>query len=169
MEVLDYYQAKAEVDRAYDRKTTGWSAFLSRGKKGFYNWLFVGPEGIWQIKTDTIYGANVLGKGAKLDFDSEKVNVGGKDFGYRPLPLDKIIAMGEDDLDEGALEKLKEEVSRLMRNPTRLRSIRTPVVLEGPYDISRRALVLGEAQAFLDERLEREVMEMFRSRFPQYR
>lgn len=169
MEMLDYDQAKSEVVKAYDKKITGWRAFLSRSKNGFYNWLFVGPEGVWQIKTDSIYGANVLGKGAKLDFDSEKVKEGEGDFGYRPFPLGKIIAMGEGDLDEDSLEKLKEEVSRAIKKPARASSIRTPFVLEGPYNVSQRALVLGEAQAFLDEKLEREVMEMFRLRFPQYR
>lgn len=169
MELLGYWQAKSEIDKAYDRKIDGWRAFLSRSKRGFYNWLFVGPEGVWQIKTDTIYGANVLGRGAKLDFDSEKVKDGEGDFGYRPFPLDKIIAMENGDLDEDALEKLKEEISRIMKKPTRLSSIKVPIVLEGPYNISQKALILGEAQAFLDEKLEREVTEMFRSKYPQYR
>lgn len=169
MEILDSKRFREEMIRKYDKDTSNWSAYLSRNKSGFYDWLYSGAGFLWKLKTDSIYSANPIGFGVKIDFDSEKIDLKKLSYGFREISMEQVLELSREDLDPVAEERILRDVVESMKSQPRPTGwITGPMGIEGPIHLSDRETVLGEKQKELDERLEHEVRRSFRSRNPHY-
>ena len=180
-EIVSYEETLQEVRRKYDKKPAGWQALVGRSPRGFYDILFSSPDAVWQLKLDTIYKPNPIGFGVRLEVDPSRVPVmGGPSHGYRPVPIDGIMAkirhvmkrgpQTEETVNEilnSIVEKL--DMERIMESPPLpTGKIRTPIAAIGPYIHRPTIEPISSRQKELSIRLDEELKRLMRTRYPWY-
>jgi hypothetical protein len=168
MEIASSKEILEDVTREYDKNPSGWSFFWSKSKGGGYNLLYVSQNSVRQIKLDSVYTANPVGVGAKLDIDLEKNKVPVTNFGLRPLSdndLKYLESMGY--ISDGGILMLPKQITDQIK-PVSSSYVQSGNSFIGPIIQSDRELVLGEAQALLDQKLNDSLKNMRKGREPSY-
>lgn len=166
METLSNSETMAEIIRRYDKTVRGWNAYISSSKNSFYNLVILGPAGAWEIKIDSVFSGNPISRGGKIDVDSAKFLDDRLIFyGFRPIPPEFFGPQNQDsDDDTYNPEENQNKAIELQQFPEPTSSL-DGRVLEGPFYVSDRYLVLGDSQKVLDEKLEGEVKRLYHSRY----
>jgi|CryGeyStandDraft_7_1057128.scaffolds.fasta_scaffold50836_4 hypothetical protein len=182
MEIMGYEETVREIFRRYNKKPDGWQVLMGRSLGGFYDMLFSSPDGVWQLKLDTIYRPNPIGFGVRLEEDSSKVPImEAPPYGHRPVHIDgmmvKIKHLMESKLQpEQMMSNIIEnivgtlDIERIMESPPLPTDrIRTPITAIGPYIQQPTIEPISSRQKELSTKLDDELKRLMRIRYPWYR
>lgn len=145
----------AKILKLYDKNPLGWKILVGRDDAGYGSILIQTPEGLWEIKVDSLWKPNPIGVGAKIDKVGELEQIVGESpyFGFRPVPKDYIKTLKEAIEDHRPIDDIIK--SLLSQNPTAVNKLRSTGVLSGPVIYRPEIPYISDKQLELDVLLRR--------------
>jgi hypothetical protein len=171
LEIQSYEEILYEVFKKYNKKPNNWKVLISRNASGFWDVVFSNNEEAWIIKLDTIFKANPIGIGVKLDEEIKKDEIDDFPYGFRPIPkplirnLTKEIQEKNLSLEE-ASKKIINELKAIPPKPITIAQ-QSPITAVGPHHILQK-LPLSQKQKSLDKILNEQLRKTLRVKYPWY-
>jgi hypothetical protein len=171
LKLQSYEEILLEVFKKYNKKPEGWKVLVGRNASGFWDILFIGSDEAWSIKLDTIFKANPIGLGVKLDEKFEAPKIKGPSYGFRPVPeplirnLAKEIQEFNFSIDEAA-KKLMNELKFIPPKPINIIQ-QSPITAIGPHYIFQTS-PFSQKQKELDKNLDEQLRKVLRRKYPCY-
>lgn len=173
MEIISIEDVWKEILKKYNKKPKGWDALTYTSFDGFNDILFSNPELAWLIKRDTIYKPNPLGFGVKLDEVPKIPVTKAPPYGFRNLPIEKIMKTIEIMIKMKAPPKeIIKAVDIILHKSKRSAPVPTykitePACLEGPF-VHQGLEAISKEQRYLSKKLDLELRKMLRMKYSMY-
>jgi hypothetical protein len=150
----------AEILKLYDKNPQGWKILVGRDDAGYGSILIQTPEGLWEIKVDSLWKPNPIGVGAKIDKVGELEQIVGESphFGFRPVPKDYVKTLKEAIEDHRPVDDIIK--SLLSQKPAAVNKLRSTGVLSGPVIYRPEIPYISDKQLELDVLLRRNLNTM---------
>jgi hypothetical protein len=167
MEICGSGDIYREIKRFYDKKPAGWTMITCPSDNGFKNTFYIGPGGVWQLKSADMYDGHEFGIGGRIDFDLDKYRGPVANYGARPIKgrdLEKFMEHLMDYFD-GRIPGIPSEFFEKMKacDPVDSRTTSSPdicAVAVGPSWNLDKEFVLGYDQVVLDQKLDMEMRRL---------
>lgn len=172
MKLQSYEEILLEILKKYNKKPYGWRVLIGKDPSGFWDILFISDDEAWTVKLDTIFKANPIGLGVKLDekFKPPKID-NDISYGFRPIPkslirnLSKEIQESKLSLDKAA-EKLVNELKFIPPKPIDIIQ-QSSITAIGPHHILQTS-PLSQKQKELSKSLDEELRKALRRKYSWY-
>ncbi|MBS7655414.1 hypothetical protein KEJ50_02810 [Candidatus Bathyarchaeota archaeon] len=171
MKLQSYEEILLEIFRKYNKKPYGWRVLIGKNPSGFWDILFISDDEAWTIKLDTIFKANPIGLGVKLEEKFKLPKVNDVSYGFRPIPeslirnLTKEIQDSNLSLDK-ATEKLMSELKFIPPKPINIIQ-QSPITAIGPHHILQFSPI-SQKQKELNKNLDEQLRRALRRKYPWY-
>ena len=150
----------AEILKLYDKNPLGWKILIGRDDAGYGSILIQTPEGLWEIKVDSLWKPNPIGLGAKIDKVGALEQIVGESphFGFRPVPKDYIKMLKEALENHKPIDDIIKSI--LSQKPAAINTLRNSGVLSGPVIYRPEIPFISDKQVELDVLLRRNLNTM---------
>ncbi len=165
MEILRGIALSKYLLEKYTRNPKGWNFTIGPAPKdSFFDALVSGPEENWQLKIDSIFKPNPAVLGAKVE-GNQKTSGSFPSYGYRKLDPEIVLKILKEQEDLGS----EESFGRLIASLEPTAPVGGSSYAQGPFVFTnQKFLGISDSQKKLDDRLNSELKNLLREKYPSY-
>lgn len=160
--------ARREILKRYNRNPRGWKVFSAKDSRGYYDLLVIHGSDVWMIKEHYINPFKSVGYAFKVKDGKALSNLPiSPDFGFRPVPKDKLeeVLKGS---PEDSLKNLVKEIIDTKPVPVNGLTNTEGLIVQGPLIHYTRPIgLISQRNRELDLQLRSELERILIKRYPQ--
>ncbi|WP_309491835.1 hypothetical protein [Candidatus Hecatella orcuttiae] len=166
--ILPTDKVKRTIARIYEEDPKGWHMLVGRDVKGYHDILVIHNSEFWHIKEQSLNPYETVGFGVHGILEDRKLPPGLSaefPYGFRPLTRHQTAQLAEVFRTGDNLQKVVQ--SLFATQPTSLRQLNSPIVMQGPILHAEKPLgILSEGHRKLDSELRRQLERLLYEKYP---